>query len=128
MIKEFKIYIGKKALTARCNAHLSSQANWLLETVRKIDESSGGLKDGATIRLSWTILTVKQSSTGLVLHEPDYLGNPFEETVDSVNQSLIILAQQNDVLNKLGVAGEPVLFSDKIVYTKDCLKEPKSLS
>ena len=45
--------------------------------------------------------------------------------MESVNISLLILAQQNDILNKLKITGEPVLFSDKVVYDDDCLSKKR---
>lgn len=124
-MKDFTTKISNKNLIARCDENFSAQADWLLQTVKEIGEKNGGLKDGETIRLSWTIIKVKETETEFILCEPDFAGNPFEHTVESVNMSLLVLAQQNDVLNKLKITGEPVLFSDKVVYDEDCLNKKR---
>lgn len=124
-MKEFTTTISGTLLKAKCDENLSLQAEWLLQTIKEIGERKNGLEDGETIRLSGTILTVRKNGEGLVLYEPDYAGNPFKNTIDSVNNSLIILAQQNDVLNKLGIVGTPVLFSEKVVFAKNCLQSKK---
>jgi hypothetical protein len=124
-MKNFTTKISNKNLIARCDENFSAQADWLLQTVKEIGEKNGGLKDGETIRLSWTIIKVKETSAEFILCEPDFAGNPFEHTVENVNMSLLVLAQQNDVLNKLKITGEPVLFSDKVVYDNDCLNKER---
>jgi hypothetical protein len=124
-MKDFTADVLNKNLVVRCDENFSAQADWLLQTVKEIGEKNGGLKDGETIRLSWTIIKVKETDTEFILCEPDFAGNPFENTVESVNLSLLILAKQNDVLNKLKITGEPVLFSDKIVYDNDCLSKKR---
>jgi hypothetical protein len=124
-MRDFTTKFLNKNLIVRCDENFSAQADWLLQTVKQIGEKNGGLKDGETIRLSWTIIKVRETYTEFILCEPDFAGNPFEHIVENVNISLLVLAQQNDVLNKLSITGEPVLFSDKVIYDDDCLSKKR---
>jgi hypothetical protein len=119
-----KDLLGKKII-AHCDANLLVQAEWLLEQVWQIGIKKGFLKNGETIQLGWTVIKIKEVNNEFILCEPNFTENPFETCIESVNISLITLAQQSDVLNKLQILGEPTLFSDKVIYSDDCLSQEK---
>src|SRR5262249_13489283 len=78
---------------------------------------------GQTIQIGWSVLTLQGSGEELTGCEPDFYGNPFEDLKSSITTTLIITAQQNDVLTRLGVQAEACLFSDKIVLAQGALAE-----
>ena len=125
-MSEFSIQLSLNTnLIASCNETLSLQVKWLLETIKNIYLQKGALNDGEKIEIGWSLLTVKEKNSNLFLLEPDYSKNPFEDLRNDVTATLMVLAQQNEILKIVKVEGRAANFHEKIVCEKDCLLNPK---
>ncbi len=124
MTKEFTTEAVGKKLTVKCDESLLPQAEALLKTIKQIAEKNGGLKNDEAVRVGWTVFTIKDNGGGLSIYEPDFKNNPLELNED-ITQSLSVLVRQDLLLSRLGVQGQPVLYSEKVVCAKGVLDEEK---
>jgi hypothetical protein len=124
---DFSRLIAGRRIIVSCHENLSSQAESLLDFIQGISEKNGELKDGTKIQIGWSVLTLKEKDGGLdlIVYEPDFAGNPLEELREGAFFTLLVLAQQNSVLNKLKMEGVPALFYGKVVYAKGVLDQEK---
>lgn len=121
-MNEFFCQINELKVIVHCANALQHQAGWLLQTIKNLSDHGKPLVDGTTIQIGWSVLTLQQNSEGLLVLEPDFLNDPFTQLNSDVNNTLIILAQQRDLLRQLDIEGQPSLFSTKVVMAKDSLK------
>jgi len=117
--------IGGKTVVAQCHEVLATQAQWLLEYLKKkFSLESDKLKDGFKIQVGWSILCFLERDGELVLAEPNYQENPFQDWRDDITDTLTVQAQQNHILQLLGITDStPALFQDKVVYAKNAFFE-----
>lgn len=107
-------------VTVECSDALGLQAEWLLSTVAKL-AGRKPLHDGSTIDVGWAVLSIMKRDHELVLCEPDFGGDPFHSQHPDVTVTLMVLSQQKDVLDRVGLEGVPTRWSDKVVLAKGCL-------
>ena len=124
-LKRFSTVNGTKTLVAQCHEILEAQAQWLLDYLKKkFSLASDQLQDGFKIQVGWSILCLVEKDNALVLCEPNYRDNPFQNWNDDVTDTLTVQAQQNHIIQLLGVPESlPSLFQDKIVFSKGALFE-----
>jgi len=104
--------------------NLTVQANWLHGVVEAMNRSGVILQDGVRFQLGWSILSLRGQANGaLVVCEPDYFGNPFQDELRSVDVTLGAQARQIDFAARLGVLPVLTSFQDKIVVAKGALDD-----
>jgi len=67
------------------------------------------------------VVKLIQVGSDLVLHEPDFDGNPFTDYRPSVSTTLMVLGMQIDFLSRIKCEGSTARFDDKIVVQRGCL-------
>src|SRR5215469_15189545 len=101
-LKRFSTVIGAKTVVAQCHEILEAQAKWLLDYLKKkFSLASDQLQDGFKIQVGWSILCLVQKDNGLLLCEPNYRENPFQNWKDDITDTLTVQAQQNHILQLL---------------------------
>lgn len=117
--------ISGKTFKISFSEGLVAQADWLLNLLRRTEEvrGIGFLKENVRLQVGWSILTIVRRGQEYVVCEPDFANNPFDATREDTTCSLSVQAEQNDLLNRLGIEGMPVSFQDKVVLSKDCLRQ-----
>ena len=116
--------VGCYRVSVTCLQALELQAKWLLDTVVAIHNDGFVIGDGKRIQFGWSILVFrKQDDRTLALCEPAFFGNPFEDENVDISCTLLILMQQNDFANLVGVTPVDVSFQDTIVIARECLTE-----
>lgn len=115
------ITIREPLFSLSCEPNLESHGVWLAGLVSSMETKNPGLYDGVTIQIGWSVLKLIQVGNDLVLHEPNFSGNPFVEYRPSVSTTLAVLAMQTALLSKLKCDGLPARFDDKVVIQKGCL-------
>jgi hypothetical protein len=123
--RSFYAQIGSKTVVAQCHEVLEVQVQWLLEYLKKkFDLESDKIKDGFKMQVGWSILCFVERDSELILCEPNYQENPFQDWRDDITDTLTVQAQQNHILQLLGIAeSTPALFQDQIVYAKGAFFE-----
>src|SRR5262249_35465056 len=96
--------------------------NYLQET---FGDDPDKLKNGFKIQLGWSILSLQERNSELVVCEPDYRKNPFEDWHDDITCTLKVQAEQNEILELTEAEGNFALFQDTIIYAKGCLAEQR---
>lgn len=119
------ITIRKPLFSLSCEPRLESQGNWLADLVSSMEAKSSGLHDGMTIQVGWSVTKLIQVGNDLVLHEPDFARNPFDDYRPSVDTTLAVLVTQVDLLSKLKCKGVQARFDDKIVVQRGCLSHDR---
>ena len=59
----------------------------------------------------------------LVVVEPDFWGNPFQDRRPQLNHTLHVLKEQTALLQHLGIAGETTPYDSQVLIAKGCLGE-----
>jgi hypothetical protein len=121
-MREFERTAGDSTLLVRCDARLETQADWLLRTLAKVLEATP-LRDGMTVQVGWTRLSLRVQAAHVVVCEPAFHGNPFTQSNPDVTLSLAVLAAHDDLLQALNVEPEPVSFHHSVLIRRDCLSE-----
>jgi hypothetical protein len=123
--KAFYSDIGGKTVVAQCHEVLAVQAQWLLDYLKKkFALESDKLVDGFKIQVGWSILCLLERDSEFILAEPNYQENPFQDWRDNITDTLTVQAQQNHILQLLGIQeSSPALFQDKITFAKGAFFE-----
>jgi hypothetical protein len=118
-----ELTIGSRVVRFHCAKELAPQADWLEGVLKDIAAERGDdfFAPGKTIQLGWSLLTLVDKDGVLEVHEPDFDGNPAKQTRNDLTVTLTVIAQQNDIINALGVEPVPVNFLDKIVCVEGVL-------
>lgn len=113
------IPVGDRNVAVHYGRILATQGDWLDGVVRGIAAERGAdfFTPGRRIQLGWSILTLVEVKGELQLHEPDFSRDPFTDTRKDLSCTLVVIGEQNDVVNPLGVEPLPVTFQDKITVT-----------
>jgi len=103
---------------------LSAHANWLSGVIETMYRRGVIIREGVRFQLGWSILSLRSQADGaLVVCEPDYFGNPFQDELRSVDVTLEAQARQNEFARTLGVTPVVTSFQDKIVVAKGVLND-----
>jgi len=117
--------IGSTTVIVECGDDLRPQAEGLLGKLAELHERGPALRDGTTIEFGWAPLRLRAADGGLLVCEPDFDGNPWQDWAPTVDRTLRVLSGQVALLNTLGVAGVPARFDDKVVAARGCLDVPR---
>lgn len=97
--------IGKHPVTIQFADDLKPQAEALLDKLAELDAKGPPLHDGSVIDFGWSRLTLEAEDDGLVVCEPDFVGDPKEGTSCVIAATLRISLRQAELLQRLGVEG-----------------------
>jgi hypothetical protein len=101
-------------LLARVAPEVEAQARWLLEQVlARLGERPPGLRDGTTLRLGWSVLTLRAHEGALVVHEPDF-ARP-GALKDDITASLEVLGRQGAVCQRVQAAAQDARWDQHVV-------------
>lgn len=124
--QEFSRTIAGKTVLVRCDNRLEQQALWLLSTIDKLSETQP-LEDGASLEVGWSVLTLVEQNGSIIVCEPDFDNDPFEQAVDDVSRTLWVLLLQNEIIMQTGTEEymQVPRFDDTIVLKKGVLQEER---
>lgn len=119
-----ELTIGSRVVRFRCAKELVPQADWLEGLLKEIAADRGArfFAAGKTIQVGWSRLTLVDKKGVLEVHEPDFDADPETDTRNDLTVTLSVIAQQNDVLNSLGLEPAALDFLDKIVVVTGALE------
>jgi hypothetical protein len=126
--QEFSRVIGDKTVLLRCDVRLQMQVEWLFDALTEIHKHQP-LEDGMAVEVGWSVLALlcpdELPITMLMVCEPDFDDNPFTNVIGDVTRTLLILAQQNDVIvaTKTEETAHIPRFDDTLVLRKGVLDE-----
>jgi len=117
--------IGDRKLSFRYSKELQAQADWLEGVLADIAKERGNdfFAPDRTIQLGWSTLKLVEVKGTLQLQEPDFDGDPEDDTRNQLGTTLTVIAQQNDVVNPLGVTPVPIHFLEKVVFVEGAMEE-----
>lgn len=120
-VKVFTKIIGNNKIYLQCLESLSKQAEFLLNLLEDELRNINVLQDNYKIQIGWSIYIISKQNEGFVILAPDYKRNPFKDRSSDLTIPLMIQCQQNDMLKKANVQGEPISFQDTMIILKDTL-------
>ncbi len=123
-MREFERAVGEATLLVRCDARLTTQAEWLLRTMAKVLEATV-FREGMTVQIGWTRFSLRTQAGRVVVCEPAFHGNPFAQSNQDVTLSLAVLGAHDEMIQALGVEPEPVSFHHSILIWRGCLSEKR---
>ena len=118
---KFQKQIGPFLITANCAQQFSKQAEALLKKLAELNEKGPALRDGTVIRFGWSDLKLIQHDEELVVYEPDFSKNPFEDYVADVTSTIQVLVEQTNLLHHIHIEGIACIYSDRIILAKGAL-------
>jgi hypothetical protein len=108
-----------------CAEELAAQGEYFADVISKHATQQGGLAEGATFQVGWSVWKLVPTRGTLELHEPDYSGNPFLNFRSNISASLKVLLAQNEIVQKTHANPCTARFDDKIVLRKGCLTQDR---
>jgi hypothetical protein len=115
------IFVNDQNVVINFDERLSSLADWLINYMINELPNADQIDEGYTIQMAWSFLVLKRNDKGnLVLCEPDFSRNPFEELVETVNSTLLIQSQQVSFAIDLNLTPLLTSFQDIIIIRKGC--------
>lgn len=122
---KFQQQIGNYTVVANCPEIYGRQVTSLFEKFSELNRRGPALRDGTVIRFGWSDLKLSLQGNELIITEPDFGGNPFRDYLPQVTITLEVLTEQVDTLKRTGANGVAAGFRDKVIISKDCLKQEK---
>ncbi|MBG1241065.1 immunity protein Imm33 domain-containing protein [Nostoc sp. NZL] len=119
---KFQRQIGAFNVVAHCPDDLEHQAQALLDKLAEINQQKSNLKDGTKVEFGWSILTLRGNEDELVVCEPYFSDDPFQNYLPVVDDTLRVITEQIELLNRVGVEGVNPSFQDKVVIAKGSLQ------
>lgn len=104
---------------------LTAEAQGLLKKLAELHAKGPALRDGTTIDFGWSRLTLLQRGDELVVHEPDFDGNPFAGGVPDVSRTLGVLRAQLALTAAVGVEPYATRFDQKVALVRGGLELPR---
>jgi hypothetical protein len=121
----YECRMENRILACYCGDDLTVQANALLDNLQLLNARGPRLHDGSTIRFGWSLFRIVEKDAELIICEPDFDGNPFENVVADVDRSLRVQAEQVAICKLAGAVGEPdVRFDQTILVDERRLNDP----
>lgn len=124
----FQRVIQGKTVLVQCDKRLEAQADWLLKTIEDVSEESGDpLEDRWTLELGFSVLALVERDGKLIVCEPDFDEDPFENVVEDVSRSLWVVVMQNEVSEATDTGAYISIprFDETIVMRKGALEEDR---
>jgi hypothetical protein len=119
---KYQRQIGSFNVVAICADDLKEQAEALLDKLAELNDKGPALQDGTTVEFGWSLLTLRGNEDELVVCEPYFSNDPFQDYLPVVDDTLRVIAEQVAVLKRVGAEGVAASFRDKVVIAKGCLQ------
>jgi hypothetical protein len=117
--------IGNNTIVVQCATHLEKQAEHLLKTLSKTNTQNENIAEVIAKQIASFGLVLHKQGCELLVCEPDFWGDPFNNVREDISCSLTILAKQNKILSIIGVKGLSTSFQQKIVSSQHYLKSSR---
>jgi hypothetical protein len=124
-LNKYSLRIGNNTIVVKCAAHLREQAESLLQIFNRLQPEGKALDSGLKKQIGWSTLTLFKRGTELLVCEPDFWGDPFNNIREDLTCTLTILAKQNKLLSILGIEGVSTTFREKISLAGNSLDTRK---
>lgn len=116
--------ISDVTLVANCELSLESHGRWLLD---RLAETRSWVLDGEPLRVGWSLFTPRRVGPRIWVHEPDFDSDPLQSTRNDISVSIGVLAQQIEVVRRVGATPLDVSFSDVIEVQREALEVPDAV-
>jgi hypothetical protein len=119
--------IGGQTFVVNCSDRVESQAQWVIDLLRRLHEQGIELGEGKSVQLGWSALRFSRRADdkAILVCEPDFDRNPFADIRPNVTCTLTILAKQKDLAARLRVDPVEISFQDKIVLKRGVLSRQR---
>lgn len=124
-MSQISVFDVKTKIRIYCEEVYQPQAEWTLNTLKRIFEENDSLCDGVKIKFGWTVFTLQYKNAEFLVLEPNFLENPFEDLSYDITTSVSVLVKQRDFIAKIGVKPKEISFQDKVILAKGSLSETK---
>ena len=114
--------IDGRNVNAYCEEAFSLQAKSILELVSDTQKSKNVLLEGYKLQIGWSMYIMAIIDGELALIVPDYMKNPFEDTVSDISLALWVCSRQIALLKQTNLEGEYVTFKDTMIILKEALE------
>lgn len=123
-MKTFEMNIFNKKFLASSEKDLNIQVNTLFMVLKKLDDNK--LTDGFSFQVGWTIYYLSEKSKNYFeILAPDFIKDPFKNRTNDLTLALWVQLEQIHLLRQLNINGETTKFNDKVVLSKNVLKQDK---
>jgi hypothetical protein len=111
-------------IQVRCADSISTQGQWLADTVASLDGTGTGLIDGALFEIGWIDFRLRKQPDGsLLVCEPDFASDPLKALSEDVSRSLTVLTAQLDLLRVVSLTPEICRFNQTLLVRKGALDQ-----
>lgn len=122
---KFTRALGSRTLVVDCAARLEPQAQALLSTLAARDTHGPPLADGTTVDFGWSRLTLRAEDDTLVVHEPDFRGDPTTQTLPFADDTLQVILDQVQLCQRVGAEPQDVRWNQLLVLQSGILDQPR---
>ncbi|MCS6808718.1 MAG: hypothetical protein RML40_05945 [Bacteroidota bacterium] len=127
----FTRIIQGRTVVATCDRRLAEQVAWLLTTIEETaDETSTRIHDAWTFELGFSVIVLVEHNNTLILCEPDFDDNPFEQVVEDISRSLWIAVMQREVCDITGTTAysSSPRFDETVSLGKNALEQERIIA
>lgn len=125
-IATYRLYLGDDCLVINCASHLIEQVEFLLKELKQYYHSGKKIYDGLEEPFGWSKLSFHKRGSNLVVCEPDFWGDPFNNLREDLTCTLTIFAKQSNLLKKLHISNErPPMFCQRLSVSKSCFSSKR---
>lgn len=115
--------VGDVTVIANCDHALEAHGRWLLD---RLADADSFLK-GAAVRVGWSRFTPKRDGNRIWVHEPDFELDPLRSTRNDISVSIGVLAQQIEVVRRVGVKPRDIFFAEAIQVQRGAFEDPDAV-
>ncbi|GEM_PF-1154337 len=122
----FSLPYGERTVFVTADPSLELEVERLFTLLEDLRAESVEISARTQLPIGWTTLTFSVEGPygeRLVVREPDYDGDPESNTRPELSVSLEVLGRQRAVLERVGVAGEPIDFDQHVLTVRGVLEE-----
>lgn len=116
--------IGGKNFVLECDVLLEPMGKALLEKLDALNALGPSLQEGSRIQYGWSVLTLQKENDCLRICEPAFYGDALNNFSPRIDTTLAILQEQALVLQRTGLKGLDVSFSDEVFVRNNALEAP----
>lgn len=115
--------VGDVTVIANCDHALEAHGRWLVDRLADADT----FLRGEAVRVGWSLFTPKKEGARTWVHEPDFGTNPLQSTRNDISVSIGVLAQQIEVVRRVGVKPRDVFFAETMQVQGGALESPDAV-
>jgi hypothetical protein len=113
--------IAETRTAVKCLPHQAALAEDVLTTLERIGAQKP-VAAGTRVRFGWSLLTLREDADGLIVCEPDFSGDPFQDLRPDLSTTLDVLANQTVFVRRVGVVPADVTFDQYLVVARGSLE------